>query len=87
MVGHPLDTIKVRIQSMEVVPGKAPQYTGMIDCAKQIVNKQGVKGLYSGMAGPLAGTDPHTCGPAALHRQLASFCEEKDSICATRVTL
>ena len=58
MVGHPLDTIKVRIQSMEVVPGKAPQYTGMIDCAKQIVNKQGFKGLYSGMAGPLAGAVP-----------------------------
>jgi len=58
LVGHPLDTIKVRIQAMEVVAGKAPQYSGMIDCAKQIVAKQGVQGLYSGMAAPLAGVAP-----------------------------
>ena len=42
LVGHPMDTIKVRIQTMEVVPGKPPPYAGMVDCAKQIVAKEGV---------------------------------------------
>lgn len=42
LVGHPMDTIKVRIQTMEVVPGKPPPYTGMVDCAKQIIAKEGV---------------------------------------------
>jgi hypothetical protein len=47
LVGHPLDTVKVRIQTMEVVPGKPPPYTGMVDCAKQIVAKEGVSLLLS----------------------------------------
>lgn len=27
LVGHPLDTIKVRIQTMDVIPGQKPQYS------------------------------------------------------------
>jgi solute carrier family 25 carnitine/acylcarnitine transporter 20/29 len=41
LVGHPLDTIKVRVQTMEVVPGKPLPYTGVIDCAQKIVAKVG----------------------------------------------
>lgn len=58
LVGHPLDTIKVRIQTMQVLPGQPPPYQGMVDCASQIVKKEGVKGLYKGMAAPLAGVAP-----------------------------
>lgn len=58
LVGHPFDTIKVRLQTMEVVAGKPPQYKGMLDCASQIVRTEGSKGLYKGMAGPLAGVAP-----------------------------
>lgn len=36
--GHPLDTIKVRLQTMpDVKPGQAPLYNGTMDCAKKIV--------------------------------------------------
>ena len=45
LVGHPLDTIKVRIQTMEVVPGQPPPYKGMVDCASQIIKKEGVSFL------------------------------------------
>eukprot|EP00277_Geminigera_cryophila_P006022 CAMPEP_0179431556 /NCGR_PEP_ID=MMETSP0799-20121207/16419_1 /TAXON_ID=46947 /ORGANISM="Geminigera cryophila, Strain CCMP2564" /LENGTH=301 /DNA_ID=CAMNT_0021208551 /DNA_START=26 /DNA_END=931 /DNA_ORIENTATION=+ len=58
LVGHPLDTIKVRIQTMESLPGQPPPYKGMGDCAQQIIKKEGVKGLYKGMAAPLAGVAP-----------------------------
>ena len=39
LVGHPLDTIKVRVQTMVVVPGQPPPYSGVIDCGKKIVAK------------------------------------------------
>ncbi len=39
LVGHPLDTIKVRIQTMTVTAGQTPAYTGVLDCAKKIVAK------------------------------------------------
>ncbi|KAG8186349.1 hypothetical protein JTE90_005877 [Oedothorax gibbosus] len=57
--GHPLDTIKVRLQTMpKPAPGQLPLYSGTFDCAKKTVVKEGVLGLYKGMAAPLAGVTP-----------------------------
>eukprot|EP01100_Stratorugosa_tubuloviscum_P012311 TRINITY_DN57_c1_g2_i1.p1 TRINITY_DN57_c1_g2~~TRINITY_DN57_c1_g2_i1.p1 ORF type:complete len:300 (+),score=152.69 TRINITY_DN57_c1_g2_i1:45-944(+) len=58
MVGHPLDTIKVRLQTMIIVPGATPPYTGMVDCATKTISKEGFFGLYRGMAAPLIGVTP-----------------------------
>ncbi|XP_043203956.1 mitochondrial carnitine/acylcarnitine carrier protein-like isoform X2 [Amphibalanus amphitrite] len=59
VTGHPLDTIKVRLQTMpNPAPGEKPLYTGTFDCAKQTVAKEGFKGLYKGMAAPLVGVTP-----------------------------
>jgi len=48
LVGHPFDTIKVRLQTSK-------QYSGMMDCIKQTVSKEGARGLYKGMISPLTG--------------------------------
>lgn len=57
--GHPLDTIKVRLQTMpKSKPGKPPLYTGTWDCAKKIVRKEGIFGLYRGMGAPIVGVTP-----------------------------
>ncbi|XP_066996720.2 mitochondrial carnitine/acylcarnitine carrier protein [Anabrus simplex] len=59
VAGHPLDTIKVRLQTMpKHAPGEAPLYTGTWDCAKKTVQKEGVRGLYKGMAAPITGVAP-----------------------------
>jgi len=58
IIGHPLDTIKVRFQTMQIVPGQTPPYTGVIDCATKIIAKEGVLGLYKGMLAPLLGVTP-----------------------------
>mmetsp|Transcript_11312 Transcript_11312/g.20904 ORF Transcript_11312/g.20904 Transcript_11312/m.20904 type:complete len:286 (+) Transcript_11312:96-953(+) len=50
-VGHPLDTVKVRLQT-------SSEYSGMTDCFKKTVAKEGVAGLYKGMGAPLAGITP-----------------------------
>lgn len=56
--GHPLDLIKVRLQTMTVKPGEAPPFTGALDCARKTVAADGVKGLYKGMVAPLMGVTP-----------------------------
>lgn len=57
--GHPLDTIKVRLQCMpKPAPGEAPLYTGTWDCAKKTLQLEGVRGLYKGMAAPISGVAP-----------------------------
>lgn len=57
--GHPLDLIKVNLQTMpRPKAGEAPLYTGMVDCAKKIIAKDGVTGLYRGMSAPMVGISP-----------------------------
>ncbi|XP_076680660.1 carnitine/acylcarnitine carrier protein colt, mitochondrial isoform X1 [Andrena cerasifolii] len=59
VAGHPLDTIKVRLQTMPVVgPNVVPLYSGTIDCARKTVTKEGIRGLYKGMGAPLCGVAP-----------------------------
>eukprot|EP01134_Creolimax_fragrantissima_P006862 CFRG6862T1 len=56
--GHPLDTVKVKIQTMPVVKGEAPLYKGTMDCITKTVKADGIKGLYKGMAAPIVGVTP-----------------------------
>jgi solute carrier family 25 carnitine/acylcarnitine transporter 20/29 len=58
LVGHPLDLIKVRFQTMQ-----GNEYSGVIDCATKIIRTEGIRGLYRGMMAPLL-----TCTP------MYSFC-------------
>lgn len=56
IVGHPLDTIKVRLQTMppQTLPGEKPLFSGAWDCARKTVKKEGFVSLYRGMLAPLA---------------------------------
>ncbi|XP_043979081.1 cAMP-dependent protein kinase type II-alpha regulatory subunit-like isoform X3 [Gambusia affinis] len=57
--GHPLDTIKVRLQTQpKPKPGESLLYAGTVDCFKKTLAKEGVKGLYKGMAAPIIGVTP-----------------------------
>ncbi|PVV03896.1 hypothetical protein BB560_001603 [Smittium megazygosporum] len=51
VVGHPFDTIKVRIQTQP----SPPIYKNAIDCLQKTVSKEGFSGLYKGAASPLLG--------------------------------
>jgi len=46
--GHPLDTIKVRLQTSN-------RYKGTVDCFNTTVKEEGVLGLYKGIQSPLVG--------------------------------
>jgi len=47
--GHPLDTVKVRLQT------QAGLYKGTIDCLTRTVKEEGFMGLYKGVQSPLVG--------------------------------
>jgi len=48
VVGHPFDTIKVRLQTSQV-------YNGFSHCCRKIIVDEGARTLYKGMLAPLAG--------------------------------
>ncbi|MBE3044631.1 MC/SLC25 family protein [Candidatus Bathyarchaeota archaeon] len=52
-IEYPFDTVKVRLQSQ---PSNLPlQYTGPLDCFRQSIKADGLRGLYRGISAPLAG--------------------------------
>lgn len=42
LAGQPFDMVKVRMQTMPIIPGQKPLYTGAMDCTRQILAKEGV---------------------------------------------
>jgi solute carrier family 25 carnitine/acylcarnitine transporter 20/29 len=52
IVGHPLDTVKVRLQTQSPTNIK---YTGTFHCLSTIVKQESVRGLYKGISSPLFG--------------------------------
>lgn len=67
-VGHPFDTIKVRMQTC--APG---QFRGPLDCLLQTVRKEGVGAVYKGVTPPLVGwlaMDSVMLGSLTLYRRM-----------------
>ncbi|KAJ6131628.1 hypothetical protein N7523_001334 [Penicillium sp. IBT 18751x] len=67
-VGHPFDTIKVRLQT-----NTDGRFRGPLDCTLQTVRKEGVRGLYKGASPPLVGwmvMDSVMLGSLTLYRRL-----------------
>ncbi|XP_015608431.1 mitochondrial basic amino acids transporter [Cephus cinctus] len=52
MVGYPLDTIKVHIQTQDY---RNPKYRGTWHCFRTILAKESIAGFYRGMSSPMAG--------------------------------
>jgi solute carrier family 25 carnitine/acylcarnitine transporter 20/29 len=48
IVGHPFDTLKVKLQT-------TTKYSGVVDCFKSVVKEEGLSGLYRGVQSPLVG--------------------------------
>lgn len=46
LVGHPFDTLKVRLQTQ---PLHNPVYSGVVDCFVKTLKWEGVGGLYKGL--------------------------------------
>lgn len=52
IVGHPLDTVKVRLQTQDY---KNPIYRGTWHCFTSIARNESISGLYRGVTSPLGG--------------------------------
>ncbi|CAH1154335.1 unnamed protein product [Phaedon cochleariae] len=52
IVGHPLDTVKVHLQTQD---HNAPKYRGTIHCFRSLMAKDCLKGLYRGVSSPIVG--------------------------------
>lgn len=54
LVGHPFDTIKTKLQTQDVDRvGDKVLYRGPVHCATATIRREGLGGLYKGIASPL----------------------------------
>ena len=68
LVGHPFDTIKVRLQT----EGLSGKFKGPIHCLKETYSNEGIKGVYKGMAAPLVLTGGLNAIMFGIQFQIAS---------------
>ncbi|KAI0164303.1 mitochondrial carrier [Hypoxylon sp. FL1284] len=74
-VGHPFDTIKVRLQTTD-----STRFSGPLQCLVQTIRHEGVRGLYKGATPPLVGwmfMDSIMLGSLTVYRRLLAenvFC-------------
>jgi len=52
LVGHPFDTMKVRLQTQ---PVDNPIYSGVVDCFRKTIKNEGILGVYKGVGSPMIG--------------------------------
>ncbi|KAH9892264.1 mitochondrial carrier [Xylariomycetidae sp. FL2044] len=67
-VGHPFDTIKVRLQTTD-----STRFSGPLQCLVQTIRHEGVRGLYKGATPPLVGwmfMDSVMLGSLTVYRRL-----------------
>ncbi|PCG90340.1 Anp1 [Penicillium occitanis (nom. inval.)] len=67
-VGHPFDTIKIRMQTSE-----HGRFRGPLDCVMQTIRKEGFSGFYKGATPPLVGwmiMDSVMLGSLTLYKRL-----------------
>ncbi|KAK2594416.1 hypothetical protein QQS21_007870 [Conoideocrella luteorostrata] len=67
-VGHPFDTIKVRLQTTN-----KGRFSGPLECVTQTIKNEGIKGLYKGATPPLVGwmfMDSIMLGSLTVYRRL-----------------
>ncbi|KAL8159012.1 hypothetical protein V2J09_000549 [Rumex salicifolius] len=74
VVGHPFDTIKVKLQSQPCpLPGHPPKYSGAVDAVRQTLSAQGPRGLYKGMGAPLASVAAFSALLFTVRGQMEAF--------------
>ncbi|KAG8495848.1 hypothetical protein CXB51_007705 [Gossypium anomalum] len=81
IVGHPFDTIKVKLQSQPVpLPGQPPKYAGAVDAVKQTLAAEGPRGLYKGMGAPLATVAAFNALLFTVRGQMESFLRSEPGV-------
>jgi len=70
VVGHPFDTVKVRLQTQPT--GKDALYKSTVDCVKKTYKGEGFSGFYAGVGSPLMGQMFFRAGSFAAFHEVNS---------------
>ncbi|CAM6087347.1 unnamed protein product [Calypogeia fissa] len=78
VVGHPFDTIKIKLQTQRRTP-HGPQYRSAFHCCTQLLKAEGIKGLYRGATPSFIGVSVESSLLFGSYSQLKTFLEAGDT--------
>jgi hypothetical protein len=83
--------VKTRLQNQKVGPSGERLYKGALDCFRQIVSKEGTRGLYRGLGPNLIGVTPEKalkvpCAHIATHTHYRTTRTTRTHTRTTRTT-
>lgn len=73
-VVNPFDVIRTRLMNQNLI---APQYKGIVDCARQMVKKEGIKSMYYGFIPLWFKFAPTTVLHFVFFEQIKNFLKQK----------
>ena len=74
--------LQVKLQSQSSLqPGVAPLYGGALDATRKTLASEGLRGLYKGMAAPLATVALFNAVMFATRGQMEQLLEHADGMC------
>ncbi|PKU86850.1 mitochondrial uncoupling protein 5-like [Dendrobium catenatum] len=76
VASNPVDVVKTRVMNMRVEKGKAPPYTGAIDCVVKTVKAEGPMALYKGFIPTVSRQGPFTIVLFVTLEQVRSLLKE-----------
>lgn len=77
LVSHPLDTVKVYLQTQD--PNNL-KYSGTFDCLRKVFAESNFRGLYKGMSGPLTGLSFVNAIVFGVYGNVQRFCRDPNSL-------
>ncbi|KAF9437067.1 hypothetical protein BGZ76_002085 [Entomortierella beljakovae] len=77
LIVYPLDMVKTRLQNQKKDAMGKLQYRGGVDCFRQVVAKEGIRGLYRGMGPNLIGITPEKAIKLAVNDLSREYWAEK----------
>lgn len=79
IVGQPLDTIKVRLQTQSIHNTTDSPYKGILDCALRSIRRDGFRSLFRGISAPCIANAPINATVFVVHGTTVRYIAEKQS--------
>ncbi|KAG0091317.1 hypothetical protein BGZ93_002920 [Podila epicladia] len=87
LIVYPLDMVKTRLQNQKRDALGKLQYKGGVDCFKQVVAKEGVRGLYRGIVPNLIGITPEKAIKLAVNDFAREYWAEKTNVSEEKLAI
>lgn len=79
ITGHPLDTIKVRLQT-QVTPKNVGVIANMVQCSTRIFKHEGSRGFYKGMLSPIVSNAPINAVIFGAYGQVSRYLQDQSGL-------